>query len=149
MRSSSVNCRACAVAQTRAAPACSSTAPRTPRAAGATWPLAGIARKPPGIAHGSSPADRLRRVDVVRTYLALDDPAQFRPSQVADASARVERRDPCSVALYRRLYHEVGERWYWHERLQWSDAVLEEHLTSPNVSVWELLVDGESGGYFE
>jgi len=27
--------------------------------------------------------------------------------------------------------------------------VLEEHLTSPNVSVWELLVDGESGGYFE
>lgn len=62
---------------------------------------------------------------------------------------RIERRDPCSVALYRQLYHDVGEQWYWHERLKWTDDELETHLTSPNVALWELLVDDESAGYFE
>jgi len=51
--------------------------------------------------------------------------------------------------LYRRLYREVGEPWFWHERLKWSDAELEEHLESPNVRVWEILVGRESAGYFE
>jgi GNAT superfamily N-acetyltransferase len=53
------------------------------------------------------------------------------------------------VSLYRRLYREVGQPWFWHERLKWTDAELEEHLTNPNVAVWELMADGESAGYFE
>ena len=91
----------------------------------------------------------LRRVEVVRTYLALDDRAQLRPAKFADASVRIERRDPCPVSLYRRLYREVGEPWFWHERLKWTDEELQEHLDSANVRVWEILVDGESAGYFE
>jgi GNAT superfamily N-acetyltransferase len=47
------------------------------------------------------------------------------------------------------LYREVGEPWFWHERLKWSDAELAEHLESENVRVWEILVAGESAGYFE
>jgi GNAT superfamily N-acetyltransferase len=62
---------------------------------------------------------------------------------------RVEPRDPCDVARYRRLYRDVGQMWYWHERLKWTDQELEAHLTDPNVGVWELLVDDESAGYFE
>jgi GNAT superfamily N-acetyltransferase len=58
-------------------------------------------------------------------------------------------RSPCSVAEYRRLYADVGRQWFWHERLEWTDEQLRQHLESPNVSVWELLVDGESAGYFE
>jgi len=56
---------------------------------------------------------------------------------------------PCPVALYRRLYSEVGAQWFWHDRLEWSDAELEEHLAQTNVRLWELQVDGESAGYFE
>jgi GNAT superfamily N-acetyltransferase len=91
----------------------------------------------------------LRRVEVVRTYLTLDDPAQLRAAKFADASARIERRSPCPVPLYRRLYRDVGEQWYWHDRLEWSDEELATYLASPNVAVWELLVKGESAGYFE
>jgi GNAT superfamily N-acetyltransferase len=91
----------------------------------------------------------LRRVEVVRTYLTLDDPAQLRAAKFADASARIERRSPCSVALYRQLYKDVGKQWYWHDRLEWSDAQLAAHLAAPNVGVWELQVNGESAGYFE
>jgi GNAT superfamily N-acetyltransferase len=91
----------------------------------------------------------LRRVEVVRTFLALDDPAQLRATTFADASARIERRSPCPVPLYRRLYQDVGTQWYWHDRVEWSDEELTDHLAAPNVGVWELQVDGESAGYFE
>jgi len=58
-------------------------------------------------------------------------------------------RDPCAVDDYRRLYRAVGEQWYWHDRLEWSDDQLAEHLADPSVQVWELEVDGASAGYFE
>jgi GNAT superfamily N-acetyltransferase len=91
----------------------------------------------------------LRRVEVVRTYLTLDDPAQLRATQFRDASVRLERRSPCPVPLYRQLYRDVGESWFWHDRLDWSDEDLARHLAAPNVGFWELLVGGESAGYFE
>jgi GNAT superfamily N-acetyltransferase len=91
----------------------------------------------------------LRRVEVVRTYLTLDDPAQLRAATFADASVRIERHSPCPVPVYRRLYRDVGEPWYWHERLDWTDEELAQHLSEPNVGVWELYVGSESAGYFE
>jgi GNAT superfamily N-acetyltransferase len=59
------------------------------------------------------------------------------------------RHARCPVPVYRQLYREVGEPWYWHDRLEWSDEKLARHLASPDVGVWELLVAGESAGYFE
>ena len=91
----------------------------------------------------------MKTVEVVRTYLALDDRAQLRGVPFRDANARVERRDPCPVPLYRRLYKDVGQDWYWHDRLEWSDEKLSAHLSRPTVAVWELMVGAESAGYFE
>lgn len=88
----------------------------------------------------------------MRTYLALDDPSLFRPGHATPATerARLVRRAPCPVDLYRRLYKEVGEQWYWHDRLEWSDGELAAHLSSPDVAVWEALDEhGASAGYFE
>lgn len=92
----------------------------------------------------------MRRVTVTRTYLTLDGPAQLIPSLgEPPADARVERREPCPVPLYRRLYRDVGEQWYWHDRLEWTDAELEAHLARDDVGVWELMVGDASAGYFE
>jgi GNAT superfamily N-acetyltransferase len=89
-------------------------------------------------------------VEVVRTYLALDRPSQFRDSRRAPAvDARLLRLDPCPVPVYRRLYKEVGGQWYWHDRLEWSDDELATYLASPEVRVWEATVRGGSAGYFE
>lgn len=79
----------------------------------------------------------------------MTNPADLRGVSFSDPSARVERRSPCPVALYRRLYKEVGEDWYWHSRLEMSDDELAAHLAQPNVSVFELMVGHESAGYFE
>jgi GNAT superfamily N-acetyltransferase len=47
------------------------------------------------------------------------------------------------------LYRDVGEPWFWHDRLEWTDDELARHLARPGVGVWELLVAEESAGYFE
>jgi GNAT superfamily N-acetyltransferase len=91
----------------------------------------------------------LRTVEVVRTYLELRNPADLRGVSFSEPRARVERRSPCAVPLYRRLYKEVGEDWYWHDRLEWSDEALAAHLARPDVAVFELMVGDESAGYFE
>ena len=88
-------------------------------------------------------------VDVVRTYLALDDAGQLRPSDFPGADAHVVRHDPCSTEDYRRLYREVGARWHWRDLLALSDDELRARLDSPRVSVWELRVADDSAGYFE
>ena len=62
---------------------------------------------------------------------------------------RFERRDPCPVKTYRRLYRDVGAQWYWHERLAWSDTQLAEYLAQPGVAVWEGMLGSEPVGYFE
>jgi RimJ/RimL family protein N-acetyltransferase len=51
--------------------------------------------------------------------------------------------------LYRRFYKEVGERWYWHDRLEWSDERLAAHLSSPNVGVWVVEEGDELVGFYE
>jgi GNAT superfamily N-acetyltransferase len=88
-------------------------------------------------------------VKVVRTYLELQERGTFRPSRASRDGVRVLRRDPCPPAEYLRLYRAVGARWHWRDRLAWSDDQLHEHLASPDIGVWELLVEGESAGYFE
>jgi GNAT superfamily N-acetyltransferase len=88
-------------------------------------------------------------VGVVRTYLELRDPAQFRPGSPLPPTARVVERRSCSPAEYRRLYAAVGGPWHWRDRLAWDDATLAAHLASPDIAVFELLVDGDSAGYFE
>jgi GNAT superfamily N-acetyltransferase len=104
----------------------------------------------PPTTHPDHPAP-LRRVDVTRTYLSLDTPAHFRGSTRAPdvRDLKLVRHDPCPVDVYRRLYKEVGEEWFWHDRLGWSDEQLAAHLGKPNVRVWEAMVADESAGFFE
>lgn len=91
----------------------------------------------------------MRTVAVTRTYLELTNPAELRGVSFSDPAARIERRAPCPLATYRRLYQEVGQDWFWHSRLEWSDEKLAAHLAQPSVSVYELMVGNDSAGYFE
>lgn len=88
-------------------------------------------------------------MDVIRTYLELTSPDALRPAKALPPEARIVRRDPCSVADYRRLYAAVGASWHWRDRLMWDDDTLRAHLASPRIAVWELLVQDVSAGFFE
>jgi GNAT superfamily N-acetyltransferase len=88
-------------------------------------------------------------VEVTRTFLEMRDPARLKRKNLPTPDARIERLHPVTVEAYRELYRRVGELWHWHDRLAWSDDRLAQQLALPGLSVWELRVGGELGGYFE
>ena len=88
-------------------------------------------------------------MEVVRTYLELLSPDAFRPAAPASGDARLVRLAPEAITDYRRLYRTVGQRWHWRDRIAWDDQTLSAHLSSTHVAVWELLLGGESAGFFE
>lgn len=90
-----------------------------------------------------------RHVEVTRTYLELLSPDDFRPAAPPTVDTKVVRMTPHAITDYRRLYRTVGKEWHWRDRLAWDDETVSAHLASPQVAVWELLVEGESAGYFE
>jgi GNAT superfamily N-acetyltransferase len=90
------------------------------------------------------------RVDVTRTHLELRAPDALRPAPVPRRMATTLRRiRPISAAVYRALYTLVGERWYWRDRLVWSEQELDAYLSAPDVHVWRLDVGDQIAGYFE
>ena len=89
------------------------------------------------------------RVDVTRTHLELRGPGALRRVAAPSRPLTLRELRPVGAAEYRALYALVGERWFWRDRLLWSDAELDAYLASPHVHVWLLTVDGRTAGYFE
>jgi GNAT superfamily N-acetyltransferase len=89
------------------------------------------------------------RVEVLRTYLELTGPGALKPAACPDPQARVERVFGCPPSFFRYLYVEVGRRYQWLDRLDWSDAQHADRLDDPNVSLYLLTVAGAPAGYFE
>ena len=54
-----------------------------------------------------------------------------------------------TAAEYRALYSLVGDRWFWRDRLVWTDAELDAYLADPSVHISTLTVRGATAGYFE
>jgi GNAT superfamily N-acetyltransferase len=89
------------------------------------------------------------RQEVIRTYLELTSPEQFRPARSSGTSARLEPVPACPTSFFRYLYAAVGERYHWVDRSQWSDERIRAHLRSGDVSLWVLYSEGAPAGYFE
>lgn len=88
-------------------------------------------------------------VEVVRTYLELKTPGQLRAALSSDPRVSFVRRPEITAEEYRRLYHDVGASWHWHDRDTWTHARLNDYLSRSTVAVWEAFYDDESAGYFE
>ncbi len=91
----------------------------------------------------------MRRVEVVRTYLEMVEPAKAISSGCPDGSVRVERLSECPVSFFRYLYAEVGRNYHWYDRLRWTDAEVRARLADEAVSFHLLSVGGAPAGYFE
>jgi GNAT superfamily N-acetyltransferase len=88
-------------------------------------------------------------VEVTRTYLQLESPAELRAAKSDDPALRVDRAPRCPASFYAYLYREVGRVYHWVDRLGWSDEETSAHLSHPGVSVWIMYHEGSPAGYFE
>jgi GNAT superfamily N-acetyltransferase len=87
--------------------------------------------------------------EVTRTYLEMSAPADLRPAPTPEPAPRIERMEHCSPAVFRYLYAEVGRAFHWTDRLAWTDATIQSHLSTPAVSIWLISEAETSAGYFE
>jgi prephenate dehydrogenase len=86
---------------------------------------------------------------VTRTYVEMRSPEQLHRVAAPEGEPRVERVRGCPPAFWRFLYAEVGRRYRWVDRLDWSDETIRAYLADPAVSLWLLTVSGVPAGYFE
>jgi GNAT superfamily N-acetyltransferase len=84
-----------------------------------------------------------------RTYLEMREPDALRPGRPPTVTFTLERVDSCPPALWRFLYIEVGRRYRWIDRLDWTDAEIAAYLADPAVSLWILTIEDQPAGYFE
>jgi ribosomal protein S18 acetylase RimI-like enzyme len=88
-------------------------------------------------------------VDVTRTHLELRALADLRRARQPAETVELALRHPIGADEYRDLYRLVGDRWFWRDRLIWTDDELESYLGSGNVQIWVPRVHGKTAGYFE
>src|SRR5258708_19554891 len=88
-------------------------------------------------------------IEATRTYLEMRDPAELHPTRCDDPRIRLERMDECSPSFFRYLYIEVGRNYHWFDRLSWTDEDITAHLRQPEISLWLMIEDDSSAGYFE
>src|SRR5258705_10376093 len=89
------------------------------------------------------------RVDVPRTPLELRRRAALRPAAAPPLPVRLQPVRPIAAPEYRAFYAVVGERWFWRDRLVWTDDELDAYLAAPNVHLWPLSGGGQTARYFE
>lgn len=85
----------------------------------------------------------------IRTHLEMATPGALNPGKLDDPAVRVERLDPCPASFFRYLYVEVGRRYCWYDRLEWSDDDIRAYLARPEITFWLMSYRGAPAGYFE
>ncbi len=88
-------------------------------------------------------------IQVRRTFLEMRSPADLNPVPIPDPAPDVARLQPCSPAMFRHLYAEVGRAFRWTDRLSWTDEQIAGHLADPRTSIWLLSWQDMPAGYFE
>ncbi len=90
-----------------------------------------------------------KEIEVTRTYLELNNPAESNAAYLNDERARIEQVMNCPGSFYRYLYSEVGRLYHWTDRLSWTDEEIVAHLTQNTLSLFVLYYEGAPAGYFE
>ncbi|HYW30339.1 MAG TPA: GNAT family N-acetyltransferase [Gemmatimonas sp.] len=93
-------------------------------------------------------------IRVVRTYLELPGFGHLRRGATAAVVARLVRVAPDAIGEWRSLYASIGGPYQWHDRDDWTDVKLAQHLASPGVRVFRVqaLLPGaplDDGGFLE
>jgi GNAT superfamily N-acetyltransferase len=88
-------------------------------------------------------------VTVVRTYLEQRSREALRPSTSDDPALRLVLAARDDVALFRRMYRDVGGPYQWRDRNLMSDGQIRTHFDSDDVQLWVLYHEDQPAGFFE
>lgn len=88
-------------------------------------------------------------IEVTRTYLQLERPADLNSARLDNPLVRIERVIECPASFFRYLYSEVGRFYHWIDRLPWTDEQIRKHVARAEITLWVMFSEGAPAGYFE
>jgi len=86
---------------------------------------------------------------VVTYHLEMTDRSQLRPSPPPSSDWNVLRVGLPCPELNRFFYYEVGAKWRWIDRLDWTDDRWLAYVGRPELQTWVAYLSGTPIGYFE
>lgn len=95
----------------------------------------------------ASRAGRALKAHITRLEMTAP-PHQSLPLPV-NINTAVMRVPDIPLSYYRYLYHQVGRRWHWVDRLRMSDEHLSAVLRDKRTEVTVLYVNGAPAGFYE
>jgi GNAT superfamily N-acetyltransferase len=75
-------------------------------------------------------------MQATRTYLELNEPAQFKAAFGSFPDIAISRVPNPSPELYRNCYRTVGEAFHWFDRWDWTDEEIRKHLADPAIQLF-------------
>jgi GNAT superfamily N-acetyltransferase len=106
-----------------------------------------VADVDPILADGYSDVPAGKLASVV-TCLEMAERPPLRPER-ADAPWSLKRVTSPDTGWYRELFRRVGAEWLWFSRLEMASETLAAILSSPEVEIYSLTVDGRDEGLLE
>ncbi|GHF11112.1 GNAT family N-acetyltransferase [Streptomyces fumanus] len=88
-------------------------------------------------------------IPVTTWSLEQTAPSDLLPAPAPEGDVRVVRAEVPSPEFSRFLYASVGGDIHWTDRLGWTYARWQEHLTRPGVETWVCYDRGTPAGYVE
>jgi GNAT superfamily N-acetyltransferase len=86
---------------------------------------------------------------VVTYYLEMTDRSQLRAAAAPSDAWNVTRVEIPCPELNRFFYYEVGAKWRWVDRLDWTDEKWLSYVGRPELETWVAYLSGTPVGYFE
>ncbi len=86
---------------------------------------------------------------VTTYYLEMLDKAHHNEKKVDDPKFRVDKVNIPSPTFNKYLYEQVGGRWQWTDRLDWSAQRWLEYVSADNLHTFVAYYDGAPAGYYE
>jgi len=78
----------------------------------------------------------IEAMQATRTYLELNEPAQFKAAFGSFPDIAISRVPNPSPELYRNCYRTVGEAFHWFDRRDWTDEEIRKHLADPAIQLF-------------
>lgn len=87
--------------------------------------------------------------EVIITYLEMREAGELKPKCCDDPKFEIRECVPPQWQQNRSLYLEVGERWSWTDKRDWSDEQWREYVETKSLRTFVGNYDGVTAGYYE
>ena len=86
---------------------------------------------------------------IVKNFLHINSLINLSASKLPNENIAVKKLNPPNPSLNKFLYKQIGSKYYWFDRLSWSEKQWKEYVFKKNLFTYVMYVNNETAGFFE